>query len=333
MKKIIRFMQRENLFNLLLAILTIVLVSGVLISFFEEGISLGGGVWWSLVTLTTVGYGDISPATTGGRILAVIIMFFGIGLLGTLSATLAALLISKRIKENKGMCATEIENHIILCEWNHRSEAIYTELRGDPKTAESPIVLIAEIQEKPVDDPELIFIHGAVCEATLEKANLAKAHTVIILGDDNLDAMARDAKVVLSTLTIESMNNDAYTVVELVDKKNEIHCQRANADEIIVGSELGSHLVATAAVDHGISRIISELLSNSYGNELFSMQVPATLAGKSFLDVMVAMKKEEQTTVIGIQKGQGGELFTNPEIDYTVLSGDYLVVISKERQV
>ena len=48
MKKIIRFMQRENLFNLLLAILTIVLVSGVLISFFEEGISLGGGVWWHL---------------------------------------------------------------------------------------------------------------------------------------------------------------------------------------------------------------------------------------------------------------------------------------------
>ncbi len=74
--------------------------------------TLSSGTGLSFVTLTTVGYGDISPATTGGRIIAIIIMFFGIGLLGMLSGNLATIMISKRIRENKGMGTTNLEGHI-----------------------------------------------------------------------------------------------------------------------------------------------------------------------------------------------------------------------------
>jgi voltage-gated potassium channel len=77
------------------------------------------------------------------------------------------------------------------------------------------------IEEIPVDDPHLFFIRGVVCEETLEKANLKKAETIIVLGDDATETTARDAKVVLTTLTVESINPDVYSVVELVDKKNE----------------------------------------------------------------------------------------------------------------
>jgi len=77
-------------------ILVIVLGSAVLISLLEPDLSFISAIWWSIVTLTTVGYGDISPVTPGGRVVAVVIMFFGIGVLGMLSASLAALLISKK---------------------------------------------------------------------------------------------------------------------------------------------------------------------------------------------------------------------------------------------
>ena len=118
------FLQRENVIKLIAVILIIVLGSGCLIAFFEPDISFASGIWWSIVTLTTVGYGDISPSTPGGRILAVLIMFFGIGLLGMLSAILATLLIRKRMREDKGMCASTVDNHIIICEWNLRTKAI-----------------------------------------------------------------------------------------------------------------------------------------------------------------------------------------------------------------
>ncbi|MCI5209697.1 MAG: potassium channel protein [Candidatus Electrothrix sp. ATG2] len=283
------------------------------------------------VTLTTVGYGDISPATPAGRVLAVVIMFFGIGLLGMLSASLATMLISKKMRENKGMCPSTVKDHIIICEWNHRAKSILKELRADPLTAQTPVVLVADIEEMPIDDPDLLFIRGVVCEETLERANLKEARTIIVLGDDTAEATARDAKVVLTTLTIESMNPDVYSVVELVDKKNEPHCLRANADEIIIGSELSSHLIASAASDHGISRVVTELLSSRYGNELYSMSVPADMIGKKFLDVFVAMKTEHNVTVFGLQKGRAGDFLPNPDTDYPVTAKDLLLVISKDR--
>ncbi len=331
LKQLYLFFQRENLFHLFAVILVIILVSSVLIAWFEPEVSFASGVWWSIVTLTTVGYGDISPATPAGRVLAVLVMFFGIGLLGMLSAGLATMLISRKMRENKGMCPSTVEDHIIICEWNHRTKAILKELRADAQTKETPIVLVADIEEIPVDDPHLLFIRGVVCEETLEKANLEKAQTIIVLGDDEAESTARDAKVVLTTLTVESMNPDVYSVVELVDKRHEPHCLRANADEIIIGSELSSHLIASAASDHGISRIVTELLSNRYGNELYSMPVPAGMVGQNFLDIFVRMKKEQNVTVFGIQKGRAGAFLPNPDADYLVTAADLLLVISKDR--
>ncbi len=331
LKRFYLFLQRENLLHLFAVIFAIILVSSVLIAWFEPDVSFASGIWWSIVTLTTVGYGDISPATPAGRVLAVLVMFFGIGLLGMLSAGLATMLISRKMRENRGMCPSTVEDHIIICEWNHRAKAILKELRADPQTAQTPVVLVADIEEIPVDDPDLLFIRGVVCEETLEKANLENAQTIIVLGDDTAEAMARDAKVVLATLTIESMNPDVYSVVELVDKQNEQHCLRANADEIIIGSELSSHLIASAASDHGISRVVTELLSSRYGNELYSMPVPAEMAGKKYLDIFIAMKTEYNITVFGIQKGRAGAFLPNPDADYPVTAEDLLLVISKDR--
>jgi voltage-gated potassium channel len=307
-------------------------ISSLLMSWLEPDLSLVSAVWWSIVTMTTVGYGDISPVTTGGRMVAVLIMFFGIGVLGMLSAGLAALLISKKMKENSGMRKTDLKDHIIICEWNHRTRAILRELRANDRTANSPIVLIADISEKPLDDDLLFFIRGNVNEESLNQANLKLARTVVVMGDDNLEPTSRDAKVVLSTLTIESMVNEVHTVVELVDKANEQHCRRAKADEIIVGSEISSHLIATATLDHGISAVVSELLSSSYGNELRTMPVPENMAEKKFIEVFTAVKQKCQATVLGIQKGKDGELITNPKVDYLVEKNDTLIIIGKGKQ-
>jgi voltage-gated potassium channel len=51
--------------------------------------SFGTSVWWAIVTLTTVGYGDVYPITTAGRITGVVLMFSGVALIGVLAGTLA----------------------------------------------------------------------------------------------------------------------------------------------------------------------------------------------------------------------------------------------------
>jgi voltage-gated potassium channel len=327
-RRFLNFLQRENLLRIFAILIILVLISAGALAYFEPSIGYVDALWWSIVTMTTVGYGDISPATAGGRIVAGVIMFIGIGIIGTFTATIAGIFVERKLREERGMSSYDFENHIILCEWNNRAREILKELRTDERCAETPIILIAAIDMKPVDDENLYFIQGAVNEENLTRANVFKAKTVIILGKDNLDDNARDAQAVLSTLAVESMNRDAYTIVELVDEKNVRHCERANADEIIVGTEFSSKLISRAALDHGISKVISELLSSRVGNELVLLPMPNDLAGKQFIDILVEMKKNSNYIVLAVQKKQNGQVFSNPPTDYKLEKGDQLIVIS-----
>lgn len=79
---------KTNGFQYMLLLSTVmILIAGVLISFFE-GMTLQNGIWWAFVTITTVGYGDISPNTLAGRIIACVLMVMGIGLLGSLTSAI-----------------------------------------------------------------------------------------------------------------------------------------------------------------------------------------------------------------------------------------------------
>lgn len=329
--RLIRFLQRENLHRLLLIIVILMLLSTAGLVYFEKGVTWNNALWWSIVTLTTVGYGDITPATLPGRFIGIIIMIFGIGILGMFTATIASFFVERKLKEDRGMNSVQLKHHLILCQWNHRAQEVLNELRGDPRTASLPIVLIAKLPAKPVDDDLLFYIQGDIEEENLQKANLPEADTVIILGDDQLDANARDAQVVLATLTVESLNPNVYSIVELVDERNVPHCERAHANEIIVGAEFSSRLISRAAMDHGISKVLSELLSSRFGNELFRIPAPASYVGKPFLTLFTEMKNQHNSTVLAVYKNDSQEIISNPGGDYLLQSGDQLVIIAEAR--
>ncbi|MCB0212418.1 MAG: NAD-binding protein, partial [Anaerolineae bacterium] len=268
------FVERENLHRIIATIILLVLGSSISLALVEPRIDLLDAMWWSIVTLTTVGYGDIYPQTLGGRFIALIIMFSGIGVLAAFSATIASVLVDRKLKEDRGMNTYKLKGHIILCEWSYKARDVIEELRADPQTENTPVVLIADIEQKPLNDKNLFFIQGNTNDETLERANLAEAETVVILGDEKLDVCNRDAKVILTTLTIESLNPKAYTIAELVDRENVRHCKRANVDEVVVASELSSSLIAQTTLDHGLATIISEILRTNDGSELYRVPVP-----------------------------------------------------------
>lgn len=321
------FLENENFIRPLLIIVVIVAISSLSLSYVEPNLSLFDSLWWAIVTLTTVGYGDVTPKTILGRFIAFIDMLVGIGVLTLLTATVASILVERKITKDLGMHSYSFENHIILCEWNYRAEIVLKELRLESETEKTPIVLIADIPRKPVKDKYCYFVKGEVCDETLHQANLMKAKTVIILGDDNLDYKQRDAKVILSTLTVESINKDAYTIAELINEKNIENCKRAYADEIIVTSKLSSNLISSAAIHHGISKVISDIVTYEYGSQIFKIPVPESEIGSLFIDIFIRMKKDSQITVIAIVNGNEGETISNPPPDYQLAADDYLIFI------
>jgi voltage-gated potassium channel len=327
-RRVLQFLQRENLHRLVGIVLALIAFGSIGVMIFEPGISWPQALWLIFATVTTVGYGDISAQTLGGRVVSIVVMLFGIGILGLFTATIASIFVERKMKEDRGMRSFDFENHIIICEWNQRAKDVINELRMDKRTQACPIVLIADLETKPIDDEDLYFIQGGVTEEVLKRANLQKAKTVVILGDDSLESNARDAKAVLTTLTVETLNPDVYSVVELANEANAQHCERANANEIIVGSEFSGKLLSRATLDHGISKVLSELLSSRYGNDLLKIPVPERLHGKGFLEIFTEMKRANQSTVLAIQRGAEGEVISNPAEDCMVTEGDHLIVIS-----
>lgn len=330
-KRLYTFLRREKIFQVLTIVGIVILLGSVGFVYFEPDMEFLDALWWSIVTLTTVGYGDISPTSGGGRLVGMGVMVLGIGFLGILTASIASAFIEERLLENKGMKPTEVTDHFLICGWSSRGPEIVSQMRADPKYSKSPIVVIADLPEKPMDDPDLYFVRGEVSTENLKRARIQAARVVMVLSDDRLDAYSRDAKAVLNTLTIESLNPKVYTCVELMDPKNVEYCQMAHADEIIVVGELSTNLMVQAALDHGITRMVSELVSNRYGEDLYKIELPPRLVGQPFYDVLCELKQNHNVLCIGIEDPDGRNLMTNPKTDYVTRAEDRLIVIATDR--
>lgn len=105
----------------------LVLVAGALERIVEPEVftSLGTAYWWAVVTVTTVGYGDIVPETTGGRLVATALMLTGLGLIPTLTSVTVAVLIGKRTRAQQDQLDRQGKEHAVALE---RIEAQLTEI-------------------------------------------------------------------------------------------------------------------------------------------------------------------------------------------------------------
>ncbi|VAX28614.1 Potassium voltage-gated channel subfamily KQT; possible potassium channel, VIC family [hydrothermal vent metagenome] len=316
-----------------LAFLTLlILVFGALgLHYFEQTPSVFDALWWSFVTITTVGYGDVTPTTLGGRITGVVVMVFGIGLLGMFTATVASIFVEGKLKEAKGLKAVKVAGHFIVCGWNDKVREIVAEMRADKITESRPIVLIADLPEKPLEEGSVHFISGAVNTETLKKANLSEAAVVMIISDDQLDSHSSDAKVVFTTLAIRTLHTDIYICAEIRGPQNLEHCKRAGANEIVVIGALSSHLLVQAALDHGITHFISDLVSNQTASNLYKITPPQHLVGQVFMESLNLMKREYNAIVVAVESKDQNRFISNPSVDYEIQTDDLLVIISETR--
>ncbi|MBD3183624.1 hypothetical protein GF312_15140 [Candidatus Poribacteria bacterium] len=333
-KKYLGFLRKENLGRLMVVTFGILVVGTVGMALFERGAndnlnSISDAVWWSFVTVTTVGYGDISPVTIGGRIVAVVVMIFGIGFLGMFTATIASIFVERKIRQDKGLKALKgLKNHILLCGWNYSATEIISEIHADDKTKD--IVIIASLDENPVDNEQVYFVKGD--PADLDKLKMAcfrTASTAIVLHDDSTEGNGRDGQGVLTVLAIKHECPEIYVCVQILDENNLEHCYRAGADEVIVTGGLTAKLLGQATLDHGVTVVVSELLSNKYGNQLYKIKCPEKYTGMSFGDILSDFKGNYDGIIVGIEKIN--KFLTNPKKDTTLEKDDHIVLIAEKR--
>ncbi len=318
---IMRRLIRNRTFPVLGVILLVFFLSSLGVLLFEYPAnqsfhSLWDAIWWTLVTAATVGYGDKVPLTTGGRFVAILVMLFGIGLLGMVTGGIASWLVEWKIKEGSGLAdQKKVKKHFVICGWKNEMVSVLEDiLRVNPGLSDEDIVVVSTVEPAEVENlrsrpslQNIRFVRGDyVEENVLLRANIKQAAKVLVLADKSTQASDQevDARTVMSVLTIKTISKDIYTCVELIDAKFKRYLENVHCDEIVLSREYNRILLANATAASGIAHIIQGLLDVE-GSRLVTKNFPAQFVGDTFANLSKYFMEAESTILIGILENTG----------------------------
>ena len=282
----------------------------------------GASFYWAVTTV--LGQGDSSFVTGPfGWAVSWALGLFGVAIVATMTGALVGFVIDFLLKEGQGMGASGYTDHVVICGWNSTARDLITELSSDDY--EIKIVLLCDQEKSPARDG-VYFVRGVTSdEQDLRRAGIETANSAIIVPGDGSDEA--DLRSILTVLAIETLAQDVRTVVEVNNPANVPHFRRANANELMVTSKLASHLLARSAIYPGLSELITDIVSGGEGSELYRVDLPEELAGKTIDEVARQLRADHGATILAVSRN--GSVHTNPGPGFEVHLGDDLVVVAE----
>ncbi len=335
---------RSQALRVILLALLLNVVFGVAFYYVEQEAndnieSIWDAIWWAMVTMTTVGYGDISPVTPIGRFLiGYPCMILGIGIIGYLVGVVAETILENVAKARKGEMKITQRDHVIICNCPSVDKVIrlVNELRSDKLAKDRRYVVVTdqleEIPEK-FKAHDILFVRGdPTREEVLERANIHYSAGVFVLAEDPSDPSS-DHKTFAIGAIVELMGDEQgksiKVVVEAVSKENVKMMRRTRVDGIVTAEGIIDSLMAQEFLNAGINEVVHQLVSpSSSGSEIYTFET--NLEGRTIDQIQRAMVDHPSNTqMIGIIRGD--DYRVNPDRKIKIEKGDRLIVVANDR--
>lgn len=293
-------------------------------------LSLGDALWWGIVTLSTVGYGDIVPHTLLGRAVAGGLMVFQIGFLGYLLTIIISAVTETRLKLLTGSMGSDMKGHIVVGGWNNVGKSAVRELLA----AEQKVAVIAGSQEDIAtirtlgSEDEIFACMGEITsEETLRRAGVGDAFAVIFCVND-------DTENLIAALNVRTLYPTVRVVASV--KRTELRRTLRAAGVTYVASpdDMGGRLCSSAAFRPEIALAVEDLTTATYGADIqeFAIRPGSTVAGLPLPQAEAKVREASDCLIIGVARptGQAGEDYStiiNPPASTKLEAGQYLLVL------
>ena len=270
--------------------------------------------------------------------------------LAIITAKITSLLVEFIRRGGSLVKKVNFSSHTIICGWNFQGERIVKELLAASEKRHREIVILANSQQRVVKNERVEFMNGdPTQDADLIRAGVKRAENVIVLSDLTKGANEADAEALMIVLAVESLNREVHTCVQCMNSSNRVHLERAHADEIICLDQVGGSLVVASALNHGVSRVVAELLTFNIGSEVYryDSHISDRLVGKEFAEagqvlsqqriILLAVEtdyseevlKQLSADVVYKLPEEDRLMVVNPQSAYNIRQGDALFVIAE----
>ncbi len=290
-----------------------------------EGWSVFDSLYMTVISLTTVGFGETHPLSLGGKAFTMLLIITGVGsfayIIRNISLQFLQPFFGIAIKERKmEQMLKKMKDHYIICGYGRIGRDVALNLLSE----EIPIVVVdkSNNEELEVKNTKLLVVYGdASHEETLIKAGIKSARGLV-------SAVTSEAENVFITMTARDLNPGLFIISRFEDNATKKKLLRAGANKVVnpyqIGSEKISHII--------LKPTISKILDFAHQRGQFALNIDELeikhnnpLVGKSVRQCRI--RDDHNIIIIAIEK-MDGQIITNPGPDYTFEVDDRVVMIA-----
>ncbi|OYT55469.1 MAG: potassium channel protein [Candidatus Hecatellales archaeon ex4484_218] len=305
-------------------ILPIILFVGVIGYSILLNLTLLDAFYFTVVTISTVGYGEIYPTTPASKIFTSVIILVGIGALALALETATEEILKRSVKEivGKPEIRKPLENHYIVCGYGDIGEVVVEEL----KRSGEPFVVIEKNEEviRELAEKKIPVIQGdALKEETLKEAGILKAKGIAA-------TFERDVDNLFLVITAKSLKPDIYVVARANHAETIDKMYKVGADSVISPELEGGRMIAKALIRPFILDLLDRITLTK-DMDILQICIPSDsrLEGKTLSEAKI----EEKTGAKILALSQEGKVNVKPTPDTILHKGNVLLMVGKPEQL
>lgn len=311
-----------------LVVLGLVILAGTVGFVLIEGAGWFDSLYMVLITVSTVGFSEVFPLGSVGRIWTSIVMLAGVGV--ALYTSFAAFeyvldLGARRWRKRTLRQVSALSDHVILCGFGRVGRGVFSNLQR----RQIPVVVIEQEQSavEAAEEAGALVVEGdATHNQVLEDAGIDRAKALVA-------SVTNDSDNLVIVLSARSLRPDIRIVSRASELESEDKLRMAGADRVVAPQVVGSERLASLAVQPQLSEFI-DVVVGGREVEFVIEEIPigsdSRVAGTTLRDS--GIREESGALILAVQT-EGGRMTVNPPPDHVLEAGTRLVAVGSRTQV